>query len=58
MKIGDLLRYKRNGDIGVVIEVPPPDSYWGTTVVVAWSSGFTEEVTYPNHLLEVLNEDR
>jgi len=51
MKVGDLVRWQRwirqsSGDqaFGIIIEVPPPDDYWGATAVVEWINGFREEI--------------
>ena len=45
MKIGDLVRVKNKTRYGIIVEVPPPDDYWGDTAVVEWVDGFTEEIT-------------
>ena len=56
MKVGDLVMWKKGEDCGIVIEVPPPDDYWGETAVVCWKSGDTEEITVPHKYLEVICE--
>jgi hypothetical protein len=54
MKIGDLVKSRNR--FGLVVEVPPPDDYWGVTAVVQWMDGFREEVTEES--VEVINESR
>ena len=47
MKVGDLVKVRgiNHMRLGIVLEVPPPDDYWGETAVVEWLDGFREEVT-------------
>ena len=42
-------------DLGIVIEVPPPDDYWGVTAVIRWlHNGYEEEMTLPSRRLEII----
>ena len=63
LKVGTLVKPRRfNHDfIGLIVEVPEEDSYWGKTAVVVWlkyreRTGFREEITQDE--LEVINENR
>ena len=66
MKVGELVRTIRwvqglvgqvpRDRFGIIVEVPPPDDYWGVTAVVQWMDGLSEEVMEEN--LEVINESR
>ena len=51
MKVGDLVkskslryRYDYKSAIGIIIEIPPEDDYWGVTAVVEWIDGRREEL--------------
>ena len=35
MKVGDLVKHER-GLIGIIVEVPTEDDYWGKTAVIQW----------------------
>ena len=58
MKVGDLVKVRgiNQKRLGLVVEIPPHDDYWGDTAVVEWLCGFREELTQDR--VEVLNESR
>ncbi len=56
MQVGTIVLWNQR-DLGIVIEVPPFDPYWGVTVVIQWlSNGYEEEMSLPSRRLEVICE--
>jgi len=47
MQVGDLVKNKspKRPRLGLVVEIPPQDDYWGDTAIVEWLCGFREELT-------------
>ena len=41
MRIGDLVKSHSCGEVvlGIIIEVPEEDDYWGKTAVIQWATG-------------------
>jgi len=53
MKVGDLVKHVR-GLIGIIVEVPAEDDYWGKTAVIQWTDGPMSKVEHTEEEFEVL----
>ena len=38
MQVGDLVKHAR-GMLGIIVEIPTEDDYWGKTAVIQWADG-------------------
>ena len=58
MRVGDLVKHVR-GLIGVIVEVPTEDDYWGSTAIIQWIDGDRAEHTEEEfEILGVANASR
>jgi hypothetical protein len=53
MKVGDLVKHAR-GLIGIIVEVPTEDDYWGKTAVIQWTDGPMSKIEHTEEEFEVL----
>jgi len=60
MQVGDLVKHVR-GLIGIIVEVPTEDDYWGKTAVIQWADGPMDRAEHTEEefeVLEVINASR
>ena len=58
MQVGDLVKPVR-GMLGVIVEVPTEDDYWGSTAIIQWIGGDRAEHTEEEFkILGVANASR
>jgi len=53
MKVGDLVKHTR-GLLGIIVEVPAEDDYWGKTAVIQWVDGPMNKAEHTEEEFEVL----
>ena len=53
MQIGDLVKHAR-GMLGIIVEIPTEDDYWGKTAVIQWTNGQWWRAEHTEEEFEVL----
>jgi hypothetical protein len=53
MKVGDLVKHTR-GLMGIIVEVPAEDDYWGKTAVIQWTDTPMYKAEHTEEEFEVL----
>ena len=53
MQVGDLVKHTR-GLLGIIVEVPAEDDYWGKTAVIQWTDGPMNRAEHTEEEFEVL----